>query len=436
MVEITDVLPHSIAARAGIVAGDVLVSLNNHEISDVLDYRFYMTEKTLAVKIRRDGADFDVSVHKQEYDDLGLDFATPLMDKKHSCENRCVFCFIDQLPGGMRQSLYFKDDDSRLSFLHGNYVTLTNMTPADIDRIITMHLSPVNVSVHTTNPELRVKMMRNKHAGEVLSYLKRLADAGITICGQIVLCRGLNDGAELDRTMRDLTAYMPALSSVSIVPVGLTKYRDTLYPLELFTKEECAAVIKQVNDFGDECMQKYGTRLFFCADEFYVKAELPLPGEDYYEDYPQIENGVGMLTSLEVEFEDALSCDCPVSASPRKVTVATGVASSALMERLAKRAMGVIPGLQVEVVTVINHYFGETITVSGLLTAADLAEQLAGRDLGDAVLITAQALRADRDVFLDDRSPAWLSEQLGGVPIVPVENAGAELLDAFLDIEG
>ena len=281
MVAITDVLPRSRAAKAGIRAGDILVSINGHEISDVLDYRFYLAEEKLTLSLTRDGKSFDAKIKKQEYDDIGLDFETPLMDKKHSCENKCVFCFIDQLPKGLRSSLYFKDDDSRLSFLHGNYVTLTNLHDKDIQRIIDMHISPVNVSVHTTNPELRVKMMKNKRSGEVLGYLRQLADAGITLCAQIVLCRGLNDGEELTRTMHDLASLHPALESTSIVPAGLTKFRDGLYPLEPFTPEECAAVIDQVNAFGNACLEHYGSRLFFPSDEFYLKAGRELPDDGF-----------------------------------------------------------------------------------------------------------------------------------------------------------
>ena len=298
MVTITDVLPKSRAAKAGIQAGDILLSINGHEIRDVLDYRFYLTERDVTLSIHRGPELIEARIHKQEYDDIGLDFETPLMDKKHSCENKCVFCFIDQLPKGMRKTLYFKDDDSRLSFLHGHYITLTNLQARDIQRIIDMHISPVNVSVHTTNPELRVKMMKNKRSGEVLSYLKMLADAGITLCCQIVLCKGLNDGEELKRTMRDLAALAPAMESTSVVPAGLTKFRDGLYPLEPFTREECREVIETITAFGDECKEALGSRLFFPSDEFYLTAELPLPEDDFYEGYMQIENGVGMLTDM------------------------------------------------------------------------------------------------------------------------------------------
>ena len=302
MVRITEIDPHGRAAKAGVQAGDDLVAINGNEIADVLDYRFYLAEQTVTLSLQRVGVSYTVTLHKGIYDDIGLEFETPLMDKKQCCANRCIFCFIDQLPKGLRPSLYFKDDDARLSFLHGNYITLTNMRDTDIDRIIKMHISPVNVSVHTTNPALRCEMMKNKRAGDVLAYLDKMAKAGIRLCGQIVLCRGVNDGAELTRSMEDLAKLHPAMSSVSIVPAGLTRYREGLYPLEPFTPEECRAVVAKVNAFGDKCERELGSRIFCCADEFYLKGEIPLPEEDYYGDYEQIENGVGMLRSLMAEF--------------------------------------------------------------------------------------------------------------------------------------
>lgn len=436
MVKILAVLPRSIAEKAGVRGGDMLVSINQNEIRDVLDYRFYLTDTNVSVTLLRGEASYTVHINKGEYDDIGLSFETPLMDKKHSCTNRCVFCFIDQLPPGMRESLYFKDDDDRLSFLHGNYVTLTNLKDADIDRIIKMHISPVNVSVHTTNPDLRVKMMKNKHAGEVLSYLGRMADAGIALCTQIVLCKGLNDGAELDRTMRDLIQYHPSLRSCAIVPVGLTKYREKLYPLEAFSPEECAAVIEQVNAFGEECLQKFGTRIFYCSDEFYVRAGLPLPEEDYYEDYSQIENGVGMLTSMRSEFDlelDYLDELLSGFRAPRTVSVATGMAAHEHISSLAKELMARVEGLTVNVYPIVNNFFGESVTVAGLLTGGDVIEQLMGKDLGDELLFPAVMLRADGDVFLDDMTPDELSARLG-VPVRPSENDGAKLIAALLGI--
>ena len=437
MVKIQSVIPKSIAARAGLRDGDVLQSINGNSIRDVLDYRFYLTDTSVRLTLERDGAPYSVVLNKGEYDDIGLEFETPLMDKKHTCKNACVFCFIDQMPKGMRETLYFKDDDDRLSFLHGNYVTLTNLGEEDIERIIRMHISPVNVSVHTTNPELRIQMMKNKRSGEVLSYLPRLADAGIALCTQIVLCKGLNDGAELDRSMKDLAKLFPALRSCAIVPVGLTKYREGLYPLELFTPEECAQVIAQVTAFGDECLKTHGSRLFYCSDEFYVRAGLKLPAEDYYEDYSQIENGVGMLTSLETEFDFALEDleeECKRFRVPRTVSIATGAAAYDHICRLADKLMGKVDGLEIRVHRIINHYFGESVTVAGLLTGKDVSEQLSNKDLGDELLFPAVMLRADEDIFLDDMTPAQLSDLLG-VPVRASKSDGFELVKALLGIE-
>jgi len=436
MVAITDVLPRSRAARAGLLTGDVLISINGREINDVLDYRFYLADTHLTLAVVRDGVALQFEIRKQEYDDIGLDFETPLMDKKHSCENKCVFCFIDQLPKGMRSSLYFKDDDSRLSFLHGNYVTLTNLREKDIRRILEMHISPVNVSVHTTNPQLRVKMMKNKRAGEVLSYLRMLADGGITLCCQIVLCRGLNDGAELDRSMRELAELFPALESVSVVPAGLTKFRDGLYPLEAFTPEECAAVIRQVEAFGEECLKTHGSRLFFPADELYIEAGLPLPEDDFYESYAQIENGVGMLTDMKTgfayEMENAEEYEAEFTA-PRTVSVATGFAAYGHIRDLCAQLEQRFTGLTVHVYPIKNNFFGPTITVAGLLTGKDLAEQLTGKDLGEELLFPSVCLRAEGDVFLDDVTPEELSERIG-VPAHPCGSDPAEFIRKILGL--
>lgn len=434
MVTIVAVAPHSRAEKAGMLPGDRLHTINFREIRDVLDYRFYLAERCVRLCFFRGDEKHEVVINKQEYDDIGLEFETPLMDEKHSCENRCIFCFIDQLPKGLRQTLYFKDDDSRLSFLHGNYITLTNLTGRDIDRIIEMHISPINISVHTTNPELRVKMMRNKHAGEVLSYMRRLADAGIRICGQVVLCRGINDGEELDRTMRDMLAYMPALDSVSVVPAGLTRYRQKLYPLEPYTPEECRAIIEQVGRVGDECVEQYGRRVFFCADELYIKGGVELPNDEYYENYSQLEDGIGMVTSQAFEFEGEmrfLEDDLEDYTPPRTITVVTGTAAETSIRRLCARLEAAVKGLTIHVVPVINHFFGETITVAGLLTGKDMAEQLAGRDLGDEVLVPENTLRADGDLFLCGMTPYELSERLGA-PVRISPNDGGALLTALL----
>ena len=435
MVKITDVEKSSYAEKAGILPGDTLLSINGNEINDVLDYRFYLAEETVAIVLRRD-AELEVTIEKGEYDDIGLGFETPLMDKKHSCRNGCVFCFIDQNPEGLRESLYFKDDDSRLSFIHGNYITLTNMTDADVDRIIKMRFSPINISVHTTNPELRVKMMKNKRAGEVLSYLSRFKEAGLSMAGQIVLCKGLNDGEELLRSMRELSEYFPALSSVSIVPAGLTKHRDKLYPLTAFTKEEAASVIELVNSFGEEHKKKHGSRLFFAADEFYLKAEKEIPDADYYEEYPQIENGVGMLRSFSDEFglalEDVRKYRKKVK-KKREVTVVTGVASYPLIKGLSDRLSKLIPKLKINVIKVINRFFGESITVSGLLTGRDIYDALKDAALGEELFVPKNALRYPEEDFLCGMKLTELSEKLG-VKVSYTGEDGFDFLEAVTGV--
>ncbi|MCI8611462.1 MAG: DUF512 domain-containing protein [Clostridiales bacterium] len=435
MVPITEVAAHSRAARQGICSGDVLLSINGHEIQDVLDYRFFLAEKNISLCLSRGGEVYTVSIHKQEYDDIGLSFETPLMDKKHTCENKCVFCFIDQNPKGMRESIYFKDDDSRLSFLHGNYITMTNLKPRDIQRIIDMHISPVNVSVHTTNPELRNKMMNNKHAGEVLEYLKMLSDAGVTIRGQIVLCKGLNDGRELDRTMEDLTAYYPSLDSVSIVPAGLTKHRKNLYPLEPFTPEECAGIIYQVNAFGEQCIEKFGERIFFPADEFYVKSKTPLPNYEFFGEYTQIENGVGMLSSFMYEFLCLLDSLTDAERQiHRNVSIATGEAAADMMLELVDRLSEACPNLQVYVYPIKNNFFGGEVTVTGLLTGKDIAQQLQDKPLGDVLLLSRNVLRNEGDLFLCGMTPEELSKKLN-VPLLFNRDDGGSFLCNLLGIE-
>ena len=431
MVTVTEVARRSKAARRGVRVGDILVSINGHAIRDVLDYRFYLAEERLTLVLRRGEKTIEKKIRKQVYDDIGLGFETPLMDKKRCCANGCIFCFIDQLPKGMRESLYFKDDDARLSFLHGNYVTLTNLSDEDIDRIIAMHISPINVSVHTTNPELRVTMMRNKNAGRVLSYLDRLAAAGITIRAQIVLCRGINDGDELMRSMHDLAALYPALDSVSVVPAGLTAHREGLYPLTAYTKEEAAAVIAMVESFARSHYERCGSRLIYAADELYLRAELPIPKEEDYEGYPQIENGVGMLRSFYEEAAAYLE-NAPVGARPvRRVSVATGVAAEPLLRKICVEVAEKHSGLISHVYKIENRWFGESITVSGLLTGRDMAEQLAGRELGEVLLLPRNTLRAEGDLFLCGMSPRELSEKLS-VKIVFIGEDGGEFVAALL----
>ncbi len=433
MVTVASVKKGSLADRAGILDGDILISVNGNAISDVLDYQFYIAESELTLVIHRGPELFELRISKDEYSDIGLDFDTYLMDEKRSCRNGCVFCFIDQNPPGMRESIYFKDDDSRLSFLSGNYITLTNLKDSDIDRIIKMHMSPINVSVHTTNPELRCKMMKNRFAGKSLDYLKRLAQAGITINAQIVLCKSLNDGEELDRTMRDLYALHPAISSVSVVPAGLTRHRSGLYPLEAFSSEESAQVIKQVNAFGDRCLAKCGERIFCCADELYLKSKTPFPDASYYGDYPQFENGVGMIVSMLDEFSSELEyIDEDFDTSVKKnFSVATGEAAFEFISSLSDRLCEKCPSLSGNVYKIENEFFGSSITVAGLICGCDLVSQLRGKELGDTLYISSNMLRAQGDLFLDSVSLRDAEKELG-VRIVPVPTDGYEFIKAIL----
>ena len=432
MVRITGVSARSRAHSAGLGTRDILVSINGHEISDVLDYRFYLTEKTLEIVYLRDGKKHTASLKKDMYDDIGLDFETPLMDKKHSCENKCIFCFIDQNPPGMRESIYFKDDDSRLSFLHGNYITLTNLRDHDIERIIEMHMSPVNVSVHTTNPELRRMMMHNKRAGEVLGYLRRLADGGIKLRGQIVLCRNVNDGAELDRTMRDLYGLYPAMDSVSVVPAGMTAYRKGLYPLENFTDEECAGVVRQVTSFADGCERDCGERIFYPSDEFYLRGKVEFPPYETWGEFSQIENGVGMIASFDHELGCALEMlDDNDRESVRDVSVATGEAAYDFICSMAGRISRECPSVKIRVFEIKNNFFGGGVTVTGLLTGQDLYEQLKDEELGDELILSSSMLRSEGDMFLDSSTPEELSEKLG-IKISFSDNDGASFLFSVL----
>ena len=437
MVKITGVEKRSLAAGAGIVSGDILDSVNGNSINDVLDYDFYLAETHVELSLIRDGESVLAVIDKDEYEDIGLLFETPLLDKKQRCKNGCIFCFIDQNPEGMRESIYFKDDDSRLSFLHGNYITLTNMTDDDISRIIRMRFSPINVSVHTTNPDLRVKMMKNKRAGEVLGYLDRLKEAGISMCGQIVLCRGVNDGEELERSLSDLSRYFPEMSSVSIVPAGLTKYRDKLYPLSDFTADEAMSVIKTVDAVSEKMLAEHGSRMFFAADEFYLKAGIPVPDTEYYEDYAQIENGVGMLRSFMDEFADAredISDMEDYISGYREVSVATGTAAYPMMCAIADSVMSAIKNLKINVYRIVNNFYGQSITVAGLLTGKDIAEQLSEKPLGSELFIPENCLRDGEDVFLCGMTLDELSKTLG-VKVSISENDGYELVRALIGAE-
>jgi len=436
MVKITDIEAGSRAERCGILAGDILLSINGNEIVDVLDYRFYLAEKRIDVEVLRGDEHLHFLIKKGEYDDIGLLFETPLMDKKHTCKNGCIFCFIDQNPKGMRDTVYFKDDDSRLSFIHGNYITLTNMTEKDVERIVKMRFSPLNISIHTTNPELRVKMMKNKRSGDVLKYLSDFKRAGLSMCGQIVLCKGVNDGEELLRSMRDLAEYYPSLTSVSVVPAGLTKHRDGLYPLTDFTAEEAAGVIDMIDFFADEHKRKFGSRLFFAADEFYLKSGREIPDEDYYEEYPQLENGVGLLRSFSEELDNALSDIDYLSDSltaPRRVAIATGYAAYPMILAAAERIMSRTDKVEIEVYPIKNNFFGDSITVTGLLTGKDISEQLSGKLSCDELLISSSAFRYPEMDFLCGMTCGELGEKLK-VKIRVCENDGFDFLDAVFGV--
>ena len=433
MVKISEVTKGSPAAKAGLLPGDYIISINDNEINDVLDYRFYLTEKKVKIKIHRESELFDVLIKKDEYADIGLDFETFLMDKKHSCRNKCIFCFIDQLPGGMRETLYFKDDDSRLSFLQGNYITLTNLSESEIKRICDMKLSPMNVSVHTTNPVLRCDMLKNKNAGNVMDTLRSFAESGIKIHAQIVLCRDVNDKAELDLTMRDLASLYPSLESCSIVPAGLTRYRDGLYPLKPFSKQECAEIIAQVTEFSNECLEKYGSRIFFAADEFYIKSETELPDNDSYEGYPQIENGVGLITSMKTEFESELEYIDEYNIKKEKhCSIATGEAAFGFISSLVEKLSEICYNLDCKVYCIENEFFGENITVAGLITGGDLISQLKGKEIGDTLYIPSVMLRSGEDVFLDDISVSDVEGALG-VKVKTIKNDGAAFIASILE---
>ncbi len=429
---IADVEKRSPASRARIKAGDTLLTINGREITDVLDYRFYMPDTRLELTLQTaKGKTRTVKIKKKPYDELGLVFDTYLMDKQRSCRNNCIFCFIDQLPEGMRESLYFKDDDSRLSFLFGNYITLTNLTEHDVERIIEMHISPINVSVHTTNPQLRCRMMNNRFAGDCLQYLHRFARAGLDINCQLVLVPGYNDGDQLQKSMEDLAALAPAVRSVAAVPVGLTKHREGLPEIRGFTAEESATVIRQMTQMGDKMLAETGSRIFYPSDEWYIKAGLPIPEGDFYEEYPQLENGVGMIALLREEFKAAVD-EFPLFVDTDRLVIATGVDAAPHLQELADYAMDKWPGVQLKVVPIRNDFFGESITVSGLITGGDLINQL--RDVPmDRLLLPMSMLRQEGDLFLDDVSVEQVEEALG-VPITfIVETDGTALFEAMLE---
>ena len=428
---IKDVQKNSQAHRLGIRGGDALLSVNGHGITDVLDYRFYIRDETLALEIESNGIRRKLKLRKNEDDDIGLEFDSYLMDSQRRCKNSCIFCFIDQLPKGMRGSLYFKDDDSRLSFLFGNYITLTNLTEHEISRIITMRISPVNISVHTMDPELRNFMMGNKWAGESLCLMDRFAEAGIKMNVQLVLCPGINDGGALTLSLERLAGLYPAVQSAAAVPVGLTRHREGLYPLKGYDESSARAVVDAVNAFGDEFYKEHGTRLAFSADEFFIKAKLPFPNADYYEDFAQLENGVGMASLLREEFLEALA-ETETEPPARQVSIATGAAAYDLIRGLIDEAAKKWHNLNINIFCVPNRFFGESVTVSGLLTGRDLIEGLRDKNLGERLLIPANTLKSGEDIFLDSMTLAELEDELK-VKVTAVPCSGAELVDAIME---
>lgn len=428
----------SIASELNIEAGDRILAINGEEIVDVFDYQYMIQDEYIEVLIMKSsGEEWLLEIDKEYSEDLGVEFENGLMDDYRSCHNKCIFCFIDQMPKGMRDTLYFKDDDSRLSFLQGNYVTLTNMSEHDIDRIVKYHLSPINISFQTTNPELRCEMLHNRFAGEALKKVDILHEAGITMNGQIVLCKGVNDGAELERSIRDLTSYLPNLESVSVVPVGLSRFRDGLYPLEPFKKEDAREVLAMIHRWQDECMKSHGTHFIHASDEWYILAEYDLPREDNYDGYLQLENGVGMVRLLLDEFEEALlewnqekRKLKKLEKHPKTITMVTGLLAGPYIKKMAQRVEELVPTWKIHVYPIKNEFFGEHITVSGLLTGQDIRNALLGKELGDVVLLPQNVLRSGETVFLDDMTLAELENALQ-VPVDIVKSSGRDFLETI-----
>lgn len=423
----------SIAEEAGIEAGDFLLSINEQTVKDIFDYRYFQASEELLLGIEKpDGEIWEIEVEKDESEDLGLEFEDSLIDGTKSCTNKCIFCFIDQLPKGMRETVYFKDDDSRLSFLTGNYVTLTNVKNEELQRIIHYRMSPINVSVHTTNPELRKFMLGNRFAGDVLDKIKLLTDNGISVNGQIVLCRDVNDNHELDRTIRDLTEFYPSINSVSIVPVGISKHREGLYTLTPFDRESCTKVINQVHIWQNKLLKEKGSRVVYLSDEFYINAEMDIPKHSSYEGFPQIENGVGMLASFRKEVNDVLKKKKGNTVLPnRKISIATGRLVYKNIIQLLNEIKAVYEGLEVNVYDIENNYFGQYVNVCGLLTGRDIIEQLKGKELGHELLISRSMLRAGEHVLLDDVTVPQIEAELG-VKIHIVDSSGADFVNAVI----
>lgn len=430
--------PESIAGELEIAPGDIILQINGQDIEDIFDYQYLIQDEYIEVLVRKpDGEEWLLEIDKDEQEDLGIEFENGLMDEYRSCHNKCIFCFIDQMPGGMRDTLYFKDDDSRLSFLQGNYVTLTNMSEHDVNRIIKYHLEPINISFQTMNKELRCMMLNNRFAGDALKKVDAFYEAGISMNGQIVLCKGINDGEELDFSIRELTKYHPYLESVSVVPVGLSKFREGLYPLEPFGKEDAKKTLGIIHKWQKYMYGKYGTHFIHASDEWYLLAEEPLPPEENYDGYLQLENGVGMLTLLKTEFAEALHGEIekiggkPDESRSGRMTLVTGKLAYPAVKEMAEQIMKWFPGLKLQVTAIINHFFGEQITVSGLLTGQDIISQLKGKNLGTRILLPQNVLRSGENYFLDDVTIPQLEETLQ-VRADIVKSSGQDFVNAIL----
>ena len=430
--EIKSVIPGSIAEEIGLEPGDVIEAVNGIKIKDVLDYRYLMNDEFVTITVRtRQGSVEDVEIEKDDYEDLGAEFENSLMDKAQRCANKCIFCFIDQLPDGMRSSLYFKDDDTRLSFFQGNYVTLTNLSDEEIDRLIHLRVSPVNISVQTTNPELRVKMLKNPRAARIMEYMKKFAAHNIEMNCQIVLCPGFNDGAELQRTIFDCYSLYPHVKSVAVVPVGLTKHRKGLCELQPVDKEKAEEILAHIHFWQDKFREETGTGFVYAADELYLKAELPVPSPDSYDGYSQLENGVGLIASLFEDLDEALKEDYK-DVNPHSLSIATGAAAYDSIKKAACMITAKYPQVSVNVIKIINDFFGDTITVAGLLCGCDIIRTLKGRELGDYLLITDEMLRSGSETLLDDTTVSSISKALK-IPVHTAPRDGFSLVRAVLN---
>lgn len=430
---ISRIYPGSIAEELEIEVGDLLISVNGEKVKDIIQYRFLTDDEYIELEIQTKSGERVVYEIEKDYDEeLGLEFTNPIIDKAKSCRNKCMFCFIDQLPKGMRETLYFKDDDSRLSFLQGNFVTLTNMSEQDIEDIIRYRISPINISVHTTNPELRQRMITNRFAGKLYSIMERLAEAGITMNCQIVLCPGVNDGKELERTITDLSNLYPNVNSVAIVPVGVTRYRDHLPHLEIFNEKTANEALDLVEGLQEKCLEKFGSRFAFMSDEFYIIANREIPDYDSYEGFLQFEDGVGMIRKLGTEIENYLD-ELPDDYDVREktVSIATGKSAYEFINSMAELIMKKFPQIKINVYRIVNEFWGETITVSGLITAQDIIKQTEGKERGETLYITRSMLKADELIFLDDVTLEQLEEILGN-EVVPCENEGHDFVDKIL----